>query len=66
MNTEWDDAKNALQTVKDKMVVVEQTKAAFEAAAKDLADAQGVLAQKRQELAQIMGEVLPPSNARVY
>jgi len=61
----FDKAQAAAKEVEDKKLVVEQTKAAFDAASQDLAKANATLEAMRNEVHQALGGVLGESNPRV-
>jgi hypothetical protein len=61
----FDKAQHAAKDVEDKKLVVEQTKAAFDAASQDLAKANAALESMRNEIHSALGGVLGPQDPRV-
>lgn len=60
----FDKVGVAVDDVSAKRLVVEQTRAAYDAASQDLAKAEGNLSSLRDELNASLGDVLQPSNSR--
>lgn len=60
----FDKVGSAVEDVNAKRLVVEETKAKYDAASQDLASAEASLSSLRDELNTSLGDVLQPSKSR--